>query len=98
MTSLSDFKSLYKRFVEATQWIIDQNIDSAKEPERWKRVMENFQTKFEKPLDEAWLSLPEELKDQVAHLYLKEKTKQDASVQKAIKIFDGKIVKVSRQK
>jgi len=98
MTSLKDFKTLYKRFFDAMRYIIDQKIDPEKEPNRWKLVTTNFYEKFEKPMDEAWNDLPEELKDQVAYLYLKEKAKQDATVQKAIKVFDAKIIKVSRQK
>ena len=97
MSKIEDFKSLYKRFSDAIQWIIDKNIDPEKEPERWQLIKNNFYKKFEKPLDEAWEALPEELKNQVAHLYLKEKAKQDATTQQAIKVFNAKIVRVSRK-
>lgn len=96
MSAIQEFKDKYKRFYEAMQYIVNQHIDPEKEPEHWAKLTKNFYERFEKPLDACWDALPEALKDQVAHLYLKEKAKQDAIVQKAIKVFDAKIVKVSK--
>lgn len=96
MSKLQEFKDKYKRFYEALQWIVNQHIDPAKEPKRYEKIKKNFYERFEKPLDDAYEALPEALKDKVAHLYLKEKARQDAIVQKAINVFDAKIMKVSK--
>ncbi len=85
------FKEIYEKFTKALKYIVDNTEELKKDPHKWDVVKNNFYTKFEKPLDDAWDLLPEEDKKYLAELYIQRKTSMDETVQKVIKTFNGKI-------
>ena len=92
--NVQEFKDLHKRFTEALNYIVKNNSKLKADSEKWKKVQLNFINKFEKPLDEAWNQLPEDLKKKFASVYLHRKAMQDKTIQTVVKVFDAKIVKV----
>jgi len=93
MSKLSDFKELHKKFQEALEYI-NKNAQRLKTEAKWDKVMLNFATKYEQPLDSAWAELSPDEQRALAPLYLTRKALQNPLVQKVIEVFDTKIVKV----
>jgi hypothetical protein len=95
MSQVSEFKDIYKRFADALRYIMAKEAELKKDPERWAKIKKNFTDKFEKPMDEAWLTLPAEDKKRLAPLYLFRKAQQDPIVKEVMAKFDAKVVKVT---
>lgn len=96
MSKVVEFKEVHKRFTDALKYIVNKEAELKKDPARWEKVKKNFFTKFEAPLDKAWLALTEEEQKRLAPLYLHRKAQQDEVVKKVIKTFKAKITKVEK--
>ena len=93
MQRINDFKKAYEQFTQAVKFMSDNELRLKKDPAHWKKIIDNFKTKFEKPLDFAWEALNKEEKKRFEPLYSFRRAMQDEFVQKVIKEFDGKIIK-----
>ena len=98
MSNIQEFKEAHKRFTEALNYIIKNEMKLKQDKIHWERIKSNFYNKFEKVLDEKWQALPEAEKDRLAPLYLHYKAQQDEAVKQVIQVFNAKITKVSREK
>ena len=98
MDKITLFKSIHKQFTDALRYITTNEAKLKANPKRWKMVQRNFEAKFETPLNEAWAALSNEEQDRLAPLYLHRKALQDKIVQKVMKTFNAKIVKVTKEK
>ncbi len=93
MSNIIEFKESHKQFTLALKYMVENQEKLEKDPKRWKLIKENFKNKFSAPLDLSWNSLSKEEQKSLAPLYLHRKAQQIEIIQKALKIFNGKIVK-----
>lgn len=94
MSAVSDFKEAHARFQDAILYITKNEAELRKDPEKWKRIKKNFEKKFEEPLNKAWEALTKEEQQKLSPLFLYRKAMADEQVQKVLKVFKGKIVKI----
>ena len=92
MERIDNFKKAHERFSDAVKYISDNEVKLNKDPERLKKIFDNFNNKFEQPLDTAWEALNEEEKKRFKSLYIHRRATQDEFVKKVIEMFDGRIV------
>ena len=95
---INKFKDLYKKFIEAMQYVNKNRADLEKDPEKWNILKQNFKTKFEEPLDKAWLELTPDEKIRFNTLYAINRWKAEEDmeeVNKIVEMFNGTIVSVT---
>jgi len=97
MTKIVEFKEAHLRFSKALRYITENEAELKKDPKRWQKIKHNFEQKFEKPLDEVWNALSKAEKKSLASLYLFRKAQEDEVVQKVIKTFKAKIVRIRQE-
>ena len=95
MSVLDDFKTRHKEFTKALKYMNENAGILGTYPKRWEKIKENFSTKFEEPLDAAWLALDADTQKKMGPLYLYRKAAQDEAVKRVINVFDAKIVGVT---
>ena len=93
--SIPQFKEAHKRFADALKYIVTNEPALKADPVKWAKVQQNFQVKFEKPMDEAWEALTKEERKRMAPLYLFRKAAEDETVKKIISTFDARITGVT---
>ncbi len=92
MNRIDDFKKAHERFNKAVKYMAEKELELKNDPARWKKIIDNFKTKFEQPLDEAWEALNGVEKIKFESLYQYRKAMQDELVRKLIKTFNGRLV------
>jgi len=95
------FKKSYKAFLEALQYINTNREDLEKNPKKWEVLKQNFKTKFEDPLDKAWLELTPDEKLRFNTLYAINRWKAEEGMEeinKIVDMFNGTIVSVKEGK
>ena len=96
--NVNKFKDLYKKFIEAMQYVNNNRVDLEKDPNKWNVLKENFKIKFEEPLDKAWLELSPDEKHRFNTLYAINRWKAEEDMEEInemIKIVNGTIVSVT---
>jgi hypothetical protein len=94
MLTTQEFKAIHKRFTEALRYLMENEVKLKADPSRWAKIKKNFETKFEKPLDEAWAALSTEDRKKLAPLYLFRKAAANETVQKIMTTFGASISSV----
>ena len=92
--SIQEFKIAHKRFTEALRYLIINEQKLKADPVKWQKIKDNFEQKFEKPMDEAWQKLSKEERKRLAPLYLFRKAAADETVKEVIDVFDAKVISV----
>lgn len=98
MDRIQKFKAAHQRFLKALHYIIENEAKLKADLAKWAKVRYNFEAKFEKPLDEAWLALSNEERKSLSSLYLHRRAQVDPIVKKVLETFKGKIIKVEENK
>jgi hypothetical protein len=94
MSKVEDFKTTHAKFSEALAYITTKETEFRAIPGKWEKVVKNFQTKFEQPLDLAWAAVDPADQKSLAPLYLFRKAAEDQQVKKVMEVFDAKITGV----
>jgi len=92
MNKIAEFKKAYERFSKALKYISENESDLKADQKKWKNVINNFQTKFEDPLEASWNSLSPTEKRRFESLYLHRKAMQNELVKKIVEMFNGTVV------
>ena len=90
-----EFKILHKRFADALKYLMENEQKLKADPQHWEKVKQNFETKFEQPLDKAWLELSKEDRKRLGPLYLHRKAQEEPIVKEVLKTFGGRITSVT---
>lgn len=94
---INDFKKKYKNFLDSVQYININREGLGKDPKKFEILKQNFKTKFEEPLDKAWLELTSDEKQRFNTLYAMNRWKSEEDMEeinKAVELFNGIIVSV----
>ena len=91
-----EFKTAHKRFIDGLRYLVENEEKLKADPVRWQKIKQNFELKFERPMDEAWQGLSKEEKKKFSSVYLHRKVQSDPTIQKILKTFDGKITSVTK--
>lgn len=94
MSNITDFKTAHKRFIEALRYIVVNEAKLKADAARWAKIKQNFELKFEKPLDGSWLALSKEERGKMASIYLHRRVQSDPTVKKVLDVFGAKIKSV----
>jgi len=97
MNNIQDFKQSYDRFLKALRYIINNEATLKQDEKRWAKIKQNFELKFEKPMDEIWKSLTAEEQKHLAPIYLHQKALQNETVKRVIDVFDAKIKSIEEE-
>lgn len=97
MSNIQQFKTAHQRFYKALRYITDHEAELKVDPKRWVKVKQNFELKFEKPLDEAWQALTPDEKKSLSSIYLHRKAEAEPVVKKVLETFGGRIVRVKEK-
>ena len=98
---VNEFKKKYKKFLEAMQYINDNRKGLEKDPKKFEILKQNFKTKFEEPLDVAWLELFPDEKHKFNTLYALNRWKPEEDMEeinRLAKIVNGTIINVKEGK
>lgn len=97
MSNITNFKTAYKRFIDALHYIIENEQKLKADSVKWQKIKDNFKSKFEIPMDFAWQALTKEEQKSLSSVYLHRKLQSDTTVQNIIKTFDAKIKSVEEE-
>ena len=92
MERINNLKQAHAQFTKAIKYLNNNEVTLKADPERWEKVLSNFNVKFEQPLDAAWKALTQEEKKKFESLYTFRRAMQDELVQRIIEMFDGEII------
>ncbi len=92
--SIQEFKEAHQRFIKALKYIMENEQKLKTDPVKWTKVKQNFEAKFEAPMDSAWEALSKEEKKSLSSVYLHRKAQTDPTIQNVIKTFDAEIKSV----
>jgi hypothetical protein len=96
-----EFKTAYKEFRKALDYIEANTEKLKKNPKTWANVKINFQNKFAKRLDKAWDALSEAEQDKFYAFYfirLKDKDEEVKKIFDAAEEFNGTILSVDGER